>query len=119
MQLTETNIAVAVADPTQTNTTGITVTLNQPATQAISLDSGVNVSQLSPSLQFTVATSGAAGKSFHANFSYNLTNFTAWQNVHFTPAQLTDPTISGPAADPAQDGINNLVKYALVLDPWQ
>jgi hyaluronate lyase len=119
VQLTETNIAVAVADPTQTNTTGITVTLNQPVTQAISLDSGVSVSQLSPSLQFTVATSGAAGKSFHANFSYNLTNFIAWQNVYFTPTQLADPIISGPAADPAQDGVNNLMKYALMLDPWQ
>ena len=119
VQLTETNVAVAVADPTQTNMTGITLTLNQPVTQAISLDSGVSVSQLSPGLQFTVATSGAAGKSFHANFSYNLTNFIAWQNIYFTPAQLTDPTISGPGADPVQDGINNLMKYALVLDPWQ
>jgi len=119
VQLTETNVAVAVADPTQTNTTGITVTLNQPVTQAISLDSGVSVSQLSPSLQFTVATSGAAGKSCHANFSYNLTNFIAWQNVHFTPAQLADPIISGPTADPEHDGISNLMKYALMLDPWQ
>jgi hyaluronate lyase len=118
MQLTETNVAVAVADPTQTNTTGITMTLNQPVTQVISLDSGVSVIQLSPSLQFTVATSGAAGKSFHANFSYNLTNFIAWQNVYFTPAQLANPAISGLTADPAQDGVNNLMKYALMLDPW-
>jgi len=119
VQLTETNVAVAVADSTQTNTSGITVTLNQPVKQAISLDSGVSVGQLSPSLQLTVATSGAAGKSFHANFSYNLTNFIAWRNVHFTPAQLADPSISGPAAVPAQDGINNLMKYAFMLDPWQ
>jgi hypothetical protein len=119
VQLTETNVAVAVADPTQTNTTSITMTLNQPVTQAISLDSGVSVGQLSPGLQFTVATSGAAGKSFHANFSYNLTNYIAWQNVYFTPAQLANPAISGPMADPAQDGINNVMKYALLLDPWQ
>jgi hypothetical protein len=119
VQLTETNVAVAVADPTQTNTTGITVTLNQPVTQVISLDSGVGVGQLSPTLQFTAATAGAAGKTFHANFSYNLTNFIAWQNVHFTPAQLADPTISGLTADPEHDGISNLMKYALMLDPWQ
>jgi hyaluronate lyase len=119
VQLTETNLAVAVADPTQTNATGITVTLNQPVTQAISLDSGVGVEQLSPSLQFTAATAGAAGKSFHANFSYNLTNFIAWQNVYFTPAELANPVISGPTADPAQDGVNNLMKYALMLNPWQ
>jgi hyaluronate lyase len=119
MQLTETNVELAVADPTQTNTTGITVTLNQPVTQAVFLDPGVNVNQLSPALQFSVVTSGATGKTFHANFSYNLTNFIGWQNVYFTPAQLANPAISGPTADPAQDGINNLMKYALMLNPWQ
>lgn len=119
VQLTETNIAVAVADPTQTNTTGITLTFAQPVTQAISLDSGVSIGQLSPTLQFTAATAGAAGKTFHASFSYNLTNFIAWQNVHFTPAQLADPTMSGPTADPDHDGINNLMEYALMTDPWQ
>jgi hypothetical protein len=39
--------------------------------------------------------------------------------VYFTPTQLADPIISGPAADPAQDGVDNLMKYALMLDPWQ
>jgi hypothetical protein len=83
------------------------------------LDPGVTVNQLSPSLQFTAATAGAAGKTFHASFSYNLTNFIAWQNVYFTPAQLANPAISGPTADPEQDGVNNLMKYALMMNPWQ
>lgn len=119
MQLTETNLAVAVADPTQTNVAGINVTLDQPVAQPISVDAGISVGQLSPSLQFTVATSGAAGGSYHANFFYELTNFLTWQKVYFTGAQLADSAIAGPVSDPAQDGINNLIKYALMLNPWQ
>ena len=119
VQLTETNLAVAVADPTQTNTAGITVTLNQAVAQTLSQDPGISVSQLTPSLQFTASTAGAAGKSFKANFLYNVTTFAAFQSVHFTPSQLANPAISGAAADPDHDGISNLLEYALVLDPWQ
>lgn len=119
VRLTETNIAVAVADPTQTNTAGITLTLAQPVTRAVSLDSGVTVGQLSPVLQLTAATAGAVGRTFHASFLYTLTNFAAWQKVYFTPAQLANPAISGPTADPGQDGISNLMKYALFMNPWQ
>lgn len=51
--------------------------------------------------------------------SYNLppANFSQWQNAHFTPAQLADPNISGPLADPDHDGLNNLLEYALNADP--
>jgi len=119
VQLTETNIALAVADPTQTNTAGISVTLVQPVTQVSSLDSGVTVGELSPAVQITAATAGAKGKTFHASFLYSLTNFAAWQKVYFTPAQLANPAIGGPTADPEQDGISNLIKYALLLNPWQ
>jgi fibronectin-binding autotransporter adhesin len=41
----------------------------------------------------------------------------AWQNSHFTPAQLGDPTISGPNADPDHDGMSNRLEYALNADP--
>ncbi len=43
--------------------------------------------------------------------------FMAWQNTYFTAAELNDPTISGPNATPAGDGISNLAKYALGLKP--
>jgi hypothetical protein len=45
--------------------------------------------------------------------------FGFWQAANFTPAQLLDPSISGDAAAPAGDGISNLMKYALNLNPWQ
>jgi len=44
--------------------------------------------------------------------------YAAWQSQVFTPAQLADPTISGDTADPAGDGIPNLMKYALALNPF-
>ena len=40
-----------------------------------------------------------------------------WQSEKFTPAELADSTISGPAADLDQDGIPNLLEYALALEP--
>jgi hypothetical protein len=40
-----------------------------------------------------------------------------WLRANFSAAQLADPAISGDAADPAGDGIPNLLKYALDLDP--
>lgn len=43
--------------------------------------------------------------------------FDAWRAAHFE-GQLDDPEISGPNATPAGDGVKNLMKYALNLNPW-
>lgn len=43
--------------------------------------------------------------------------FEAWQREHFTPADLLDPSVSGPLAVPADDGVANLAKYAFGLPP--
>ncbi len=43
--------------------------------------------------------------------------FAAWQTGVFTPAQLADPNISGPGADPDGDGVINLLEYAFNLNP--
>ena len=42
----------------------------------------------------------------------------AWRNRHFTDTEQLDESISGHKACPAGDGISNLMKYALNLDPW-
>jgi len=39
-----------------------------------------------------------------------------WRFRHF-PAQLANPAVTGDAANPAGDGLSNLAKYALGLDP--
>lgn len=45
--------------------------------------------------------------------------FEVWQTTVFTnPADLNDPAVSGELATPANDGITNLMKYALALEPW-
>lgn len=44
-------------------------------------------------------------------------NFAAWQTLYFSPAQIADPSVSGPPADPDGDGVANLLEFALNLDP--
>lgn len=41
----------------------------------------------------------------------------AWRFTHFTAAELADPAVSGDLADPNQNGLPNLMEYALGLDP--
>ena len=40
-----------------------------------------------------------------------------WATLYFTPAELTDPLISGRNADPDGDGMTNQLEYALGADP--
>jgi len=37
--------------------------------------------------------------------------FDAWRAARFTPGELADPLISGPAADPDGDGLTNLLEF--------
>ena len=50
-------------------------------------------------------------------FGVHLAPFDAWRAEQFTEAELSDPSVSGDTASPAGDGIPNLVKYAMGLDP--
>jgi hypothetical protein len=52
------------------------------------------------------------------SLTVNPTPYAVWKSEVFTAAQLADPAISGDTADPAGDGIPNLMKYALALDPF-
>jgi hyaluronate lyase len=62
-------ISIGVADPTQSATGTITVTLNGRASLAtLSADSGVNVTGNNP-ITLSVNVSGSKGKSFNASFS--------------------------------------------------
>jgi len=43
--------------------------------------------------------------------------FENWRELNFTTAQLSNWSYSGDTGDPANDGIPNLIKYALGLNP--
>ena len=45
------------------------------------------------------------------------TTLTEWKNSYFSPTELTDPEISGNAADVDADGMTTLMEYALVSNP--
>jgi hypothetical protein len=45
------------------------------------------------------------------------TIYGSWQSNFFTPQQLSDPTVSGPAADPLHDGVPNFFKFYCGLNP--
>lgn len=44
-------------------------------------------------------------------------DYTAWQTLYFTPAQIANTSLSGPTADFDGDGISNVLEFALNLDP--
>lgn len=46
-----------------------------------------------------------------------VSEFELWQQSVFNTAELLDPEISGPHADPDGDGLPNLLEYALGLNP--
>jgi len=62
-------------------------------------------------------TSGNATINFTASTGGGLTTFSAWQTASFTAAELNNPGISGPNADPDGDKIPNFLEYALHLLP--
>lgn len=42
---------------------------------------------------------------------FRVETYVMWQSLNFTANQLADPTISGPAATPNNDGVPNLLRY--------
>ena len=72
----------------------------------------------------TTGTTAVSGTVFAYTFpSYSMTvmvlksQFEAWREANFTTAQLSNWAVSGDNGEPAQDGIPNLMKYALGLNP--
>ncbi len=45
------------------------------------------------------------------------TAFDRWRLQRFTAAQMQDPTVSGPSADPDHIGFGNLAEFVLAMDP--
>ncbi|YCM47041.1 hypothetical protein V2O64_24675 (plasmid) [Verrucomicrobiaceae bacterium 227] len=54
---------------------------------------------------------------FNLEITRDATPFETWTQSRWTGEDLTNPAISGPTADPDQDGITNLLEFVLNLDP--
>jgi hypothetical protein len=72
----------------------------------------------------TTGTASVSGTAFSYTFpSYSMSvvvvksQFENWREQNFTAAQLSNWTISGDTGNPSGDGIPNLMKYALGLNP--
>ena len=59
---------VAISDPTQANTGSIAVTVAAAAGAMVSADAGITLTQLTPTIRFTVNVAAASGRTFHARF---------------------------------------------------
>jgi len=62
----------------------------------------------------SASTGGVSSTSMGVTAS---TPWKTWVTSTFTAAQALDPSVSGPLATPAKDGISNLLKYALNAPP--
>jgi hyaluronate lyase len=62
-------IEVSVSDPTQAGRDTINIEINKSATSLIAADSGVIVTQLSPTIKLSVSAIEANGKAFKAKFT--------------------------------------------------
>jgi hypothetical protein len=62
----------------------------------------------------SATTGGSPGTTNGAVFT---ADFTLWRSSRFSPADLANPLLSGPLADPDHDGLSNLLEFALAGDP--
>ena len=68
--------------------------------------------------QFSWALSSAVGGSPGvANPLPHSNDYASWSRGYFSEIELADPAVSGPSADASGDGVSNLMKYALGIDP--
>ena len=66
-----TDVQLAVADPTQSNTGQIRLELYRSATAVLSCDPAITILQRSPTIKLAVNVNGSAGKSFACHFTAN------------------------------------------------
>lgn len=93
------------------------LTLSSPATWTDS--TGATLETALPGATFTLSQSGQKVYLNYAPVPVIADPYTLWRQEYFSFAELDLPTVSGPLADPDADGLDNLLEYALGLDPRQ
>ncbi|MFM2220458.1 MAG: hypothetical protein RLZZ553_206 [Verrucomicrobiota bacterium] len=105
-----------------TSSSGLAVTLTKKSGSA-TLDSSYIMSPTGSGSVIIQATQAGDENHFEAvpveQTIAITTGFSAsqWQSDHFTPEELGNPAISGPHSDPDHDGLENLIEFAMNLDP--
>jgi N-acetylneuraminic acid mutarotase len=93
-----------------------------PAGSTASNVTAFTATSLNPAIQYyyrVYAFNGGGNSGYsNTNSAATLAPWTWWQMANFTPTQLTNAATSGMGADPAGDGVPNLVKYALNGSPF-
>jgi len=104
----------------------ITATNTPTSFAATGLPSGLSIDATQGLISGTATVSGTIGLSASnlggtGTAALNLsveTPYAIWQSQQFLTSNLANPQISSETADPAGDGIPNLMKYALDLNPF-
>ena len=119
------------ASGTESNLFNYTITASNYAssfnatgpTLGLSIDSQAGLISGTPTANgtfaFTITASNPAGTGT-ATLQLSLlpgSIYQAWQGQVFAPSQIINPTLTADLATPAGDGISNLMKYALHLNP--
>lgn len=119
---TGTDIEVSVSDPTQLNTGSINIELNRRGYGTISADAGITVTQLSPTIKFSVNVNAAMGKAFKVKFNLSPTSYiyeaedlptTAWGASEADYSDLSGSNGAGNKLN--ADDINDYVEYSIVV----
>jgi hypothetical protein len=86
--------------------------VNTTAYQVLNLKSGVRH-------HFRIRALNETGESAPSNVAVAQTRtpFAQWRVTHFPPADATNDVLSGPAADPDRDDLQNYGEYAFGSDP--
>ncbi len=104
---------------------------NSPTTYSVSgLPNGVSVAPGTGIVSGTPTQTGTFNAAMTATNGTGTSNpatlavtvvapYQAWENKYFTAAEQGNAAVSGPNATPAGDGMSNLLKYALGLNPKQ
>ena len=87
------------------------VFVRETSTPALTLESA----QPDHAGTYTVEVGNFAGFTASTPFTLTFTDntFAGWRTTQFAGAQLDEPSVSGPDADPNRDGLPNLLAYAL------
>ena len=103
--------AVAENPTAQLKINGVGAGLDR-ATESIPLSEGSNL------ISVEVIAEDASSSAFYTvTVVREVSGYASWQDDVFTSEEQANPSMSGEQASPAGDGISNLMKYAMKLDP--